>query len=186
MSATPRIAPGGRRDVGLPNWLFARLSGRVTGTTPPNLFLTLGRQRKLFRGWLRFAGRMMPGGTLPRRETELVILRVARLTACTYEEQHHRHLAARAGLSLEEIDRVVDGPDADGWSDRERVLLWATDELHRDRDLTDPTWAALRAHLDEATTIEFVLLVAHYEMLATTIGTLRIDPDRARRPAPSG
>ena len=183
MSAPPRIAPGGRHDVGLANWLVAQISGRVTGTTPPNLFLTLGRQRKLFRGWLRFAGRMMPGGTLPRRETELVILRVAHLTGCTYEEQHHRHLAKRAGLTPAEIDRVADGPDADGWSDRERMLLRAADELHHDRDLTDPTWTAVRAHLDEPTAIELVLLVSHYEMLATAITTLRIAPDRPRRPA---
>ena len=67
MSATPRISPGGRRDVGAVNWAFAQVSGLVTGTTPPNLFLTLGRNRKLFRGWLRFAGRLMPGGKLPRR-----------------------------------------------------------------------------------------------------------------------
>ena len=68
------------------------------GTSPPNLFLTLGRHRKLFRGWLRFAGRLMPGGKLPRRETELVILRVAHLRSCQYEFDHHVHLGRRAGL----------------------------------------------------------------------------------------
>lgn len=179
----PRIAPGGRRDVGLLTWLFAQASGRVTKTAPPNLFLTLGRQRRLFHGWLHFAGRLMPGGTLPRRESELVILRVAELTDCRYEAAHHRRLAGRAGLTTIEIDRVVAGPDADGWSDRDRMLLRATDELHHERDLTEETWALVRRHLDEAAAIELVLLVAHYEMLATTIGTLRIavDEDRGRR-----
>jgi hypothetical protein len=37
----------------------------------------------------------------------------------------------------------------------------------------------VRAHLDEGQTIEFLLLVGHYEMLATTINTLRIESDRA-------
>ena len=74
MSA-PRIAPGGRRELGVPLWAFASLAGRVTGTEPPNLFTTLGRHRGLFRGWLWFAGRLMPGGKLPRRETELVMER---------------------------------------------------------------------------------------------------------------
>ena len=62
----PRIHPGTRADVGRITWAIARISGRVTGTGPTDLFLTLGRNRKLFRGWLRFAGRLMPGGTLPR------------------------------------------------------------------------------------------------------------------------
>lgn len=178
--AGARIAPGDRRDVGLLGWAVAWGAGRVGGTTPPNLFLTLGRQRKLFRGWLRFAGRLMPGGTLPRRETELVILRVAHLRHCRYEFDHHVHLGARAGVTAADVARLQDGPDAAGWTDRERAVLTAVDELHHRQDLTDETWASLRVHLDEARCIELLLLVGHYEMLATAIGTLRIQPDRRR------
>ena len=176
----PRIGPGRRDDVGLPIWVFAQIAGRVTGTQPPNLFLTLGRQRRLFWGWLRFAGRLMPGGKLPRRESELVILRVAHLRACAYEFEHHVRLGRRAGVTRDDLRRVVEGPAAAGWSDRERAILTAVDELHADRDLSDATWAALRAHLDEPRLIELCQLVGHYEMLATTLLTLRVQPDRAR------
>jgi AhpD family alkylhydroperoxidase len=179
-AAPPRIAPGGRREVGLPIWTFARIAGRVTGTRPPNLFLTLGRQRRLFWGWLRFAGRLMPGGKLPRRETELVILRVAHLRGCAYEFEHHVRLGRRAGVRDEDVARVVAGPSDGGWSERERTLLAAVDELHRDADLSDATWAALRRHLDEPRLIELCLLVGHYEMLATTLLTLRVRPDGPR------
>jgi AhpD family alkylhydroperoxidase len=167
--------------VGLFTWGLAGISGRVTGTEPPNLFLTLGRHRKLFRGWLRFAGRLMPGGTLPRRETELVILRVAHLRGCTYEFDHHVALGRRAGVSEVDVQRVIAGPEAVGWSARERTLLTAVDELHHAQDLSDATWQALRDELSEARLVELVLLVGHYEMLATAIGTLRIQPDRPRR-----
>jgi AhpD family alkylhydroperoxidase len=157
------------------------VSGRVTGTTPPNLFLVLGRHRKLFRGWLRFAGRLMPGGTLPRRETELVILRVAHLRANAYELEQHRRLAARARITEAEVARVLEGPAAGGWTPREHAVLAAVDELHRDQDLSDPGWAALVAHLSEREVIELVLLVGHYEMLATAITALRVPPDHPRR-----
>jgi AhpD family alkylhydroperoxidase len=176
----PRVTPGERGDVGLVTWTFSQVAGRAQRTNPPNLFLTLGRHRRLFRGWLRFAARLMPFGTLPRRETELVILRVAHLRSCAYEWEHHRHLAKRAGVTTADVERVEAGPDADGWSARERVLLAAVDELHADGDLSDASWAALRGHLDERAAIELVLLVGHYEMLATAIGTLRIQPDRRR------
>lgn len=177
----PRIAPGSRKDVGLPIWAFAQIAGRVTGTTPPNIFLTLGRHRSLFRGWLLFAGRLMPGGTFPRRESELVILRVAHLNDSVYERTQHRRLGRRAGLSEAEMDRVEEGPQAEGWSARERAMLLATDELHADRDLSDETWALLGEHFDERGLIELVFLAGHYELLATALHTLRVEPDRPRR-----
>lgn len=185
-TGSPRIEPGDRSDVGLFTWGLASVSGRVTGTGPPNLFLTLGRHRKLFRGWLRFAGRLMPGGTLPRRETELVILRVAHLRDCRYEFDHHVALGKRAGVSAADVERVVAGPTADGWSSRERTLLAAVDELHHTHDLDDDAWRSLRAELSEPRAIELLLLVGHYEMLATAIGTLRIQPDQPRRTGGSG
>jgi AhpD family alkylhydroperoxidase len=172
-----RVAPGSRAEIGLVNWAIARIVGKVGRTGPPNLFLTMGRHRALFRGWLRFAGRLMPRGKLPRRETELVILRVAHLRSCEYEFDHHVRLGRRAGVTQADLARVLEGPQADGWSPREHALLSAVDGLHRDGDLDDASWAALRQHLDERRAIELLLLVGHYELLATFINTLRIEPD---------
>jgi AhpD family alkylhydroperoxidase len=177
---TARITPGDRRAAGAFAWALAQIAGRVARTNPPNLFLTMGRQHKLFRGWLRFAGRLMPGGTLPRRETELVIVRVAHLRHCAYEFEHHVRLGKRAGVTADDVTRIQTDPDAAGWSPRERALLTAVDALDRDGDLDDDTWTALREHLDEPAAIEFLLLVGHYEMLATFLLTLRVEPDRPR------
>ena len=181
MSAEPRIAPGTRSDVGLLGWAISQGAGLVAGTRAPNVFLTLGRHRRLFRGWLRFAGRLMPGGTLPRRETEMVILRVAHLRGCSYEFDHHVQLGRRAGVGADDVARLVEGPDAPGWSAREQAILAVVDALHHHGDVEDATWASMRDHLDEQQAIELCLLVGHYEMLATTIAALRIQPDVRRR-----
>ena len=177
--SVPRIAPGGCRALGPFNWGFAQIAGRVMGTNPPNLFTTLGRHRPLLRGWLSFARRLMPGGKLSRRETELVILRVAHLRSCEYERDHHVRIGRRAGLSAEDLRRIEVGPSAGGWPARERTLLAAVDELHETKDLGDATWSSLRGLYDDRRLIELVMLVGHYEMLATLIGTLRIEPDGA-------
>ena len=179
MSTAPRIEPGARGDVGLVSWTIARVAGRVTGGPPPNLFLTLGRHPALFRGWLRFAGKLMPRGKLPRRETELVILRVSHLRDCRYEHDHHVRLGRRAGLTDADIARVEEGPAAAGWTPREKAILQATDELVATNDVGDETWSRLHGVLDTRELIELVLLVGHYEMLATAIGTLRIQPDES-------
>jgi AhpD family alkylhydroperoxidase len=177
MSATPRIEPGDRSELGVVSWAICRIAGRVTGGRPPNLFLTLGRHPALFRGWLRFAGRLMPRGKLPRRDTELVILRVAHVRDCRYEHEHHVRLGRRAGLSHAEIARTADGPQAEGWAPREQAILQAADELLADGNVGDETWTRLSGLLDTRELIELVLLVGHYEMLAKTINTLRIQPD---------
>jgi AhpD family alkylhydroperoxidase len=181
VTAAARIAPGTRAEVGLATWALSGAAGLVGGTRPPRLFLTLGRHRRLFRGWLRFAGRLMPGGTLPRRETELVILRVAHLRGCRYEWDHHVRLGRRAGVTATDVARVEAGPGEAGWSDREAAVLTAVDELHHRGDLGDAAWGRIREHLDEVAAIELLLLVGHYEMLATTIAALRLAPDAPRR-----
>lgn len=176
----PRIEPGTRADVGIVNWAICLALGKAGGTPPPNLFTTLGRTRGLFRGWLHFAGRLMPGGRLPRRETELVILRVAHLRSCTYEWEHHVRLGRRAGVTSEEIEQLRQHLDDDRWTKREAAILASVDELHERGDLGDEAWVRLRRHLAEREAIELVLLVGHYEMLATAITALRIAPDPHR------
>jgi alkylhydroperoxidase family enzyme len=177
----PRILPGTRSDTGWLNWTIAYVAGRAAGTTPPNLFLTLARHKALFRGWLMFAGRLMPRGKLPRRESELVILRVAHLCSNRYEFEHHVRLGRKAGLSDDDLDAIThslaDGP----WSARQATLLAAVDQLHTERDLDEDTWTQLRRHLDERHCIELLMLVGHYEMLATFLGTLRVPLDSSRR-----
>lgn len=182
MSVSPRIPPGTRKDIGVLNMGTAKLLGIASGSGPPNLFTTLARHRRMYRPWLAFAGSLMPGGSLPRLDSELIILRVAHLTGCTYERRHHESLGLKAGLSPEQIARVQDGPAGGGWSARHAALLRATDELHRTHTLDDETWAELAEFLGRRQLIELPMLVGHYEMLAMTLNTLRVQPDEAAEP----
>jgi AhpD family alkylhydroperoxidase len=170
----PRIAPGGPAEIGRVNWAIARLLGVATGGPPPHVFTTLARHRRVFRPWLRFAGRLMPGGRLPRAESELVILRVAHVTGSAYEWQQHVRLGLLAGLTDEEIARVRLGAQAPGWSPRQALLVAAVDALHADDVIGDDLWARLAAEYDEAELIEICLLTGHYIMLAMTLNSLGV------------
>jgi alkylhydroperoxidase family enzyme len=173
----PRVAPGDRAQLGWRNFVVTRVLAAATDGRPPNIFTTLGRHRRLFRRWLRFAAALMPGGQLPRIDSELVILRVAHNCECDYEWQHHERLGRLAGLSAPEVERVRQGPDTEGWTRRQVLLLRAADALHRQRDVPDDLWASLRAELSDTDLIELCLLVGHYEMLAMTLNALRVQPD---------
>src|SRR3954469_4480447 len=126
---TARIPPGTRRQTGILNALIARVIGLAAGTQgPPALFTTLGRHRRLFRRWLRFAAGLMPRGELPRADSELVILRVAVLCDSAYEWTQHERIALSTGLDEAAVARVRDGPAAPGWTDRQAAILRAVDE----------------------------------------------------------
>ena len=174
---TPRIPPGGRRQLGLLNAGSARIASLASGGGPVNIFTTLGRHRGLFRRWLVFAGGLMPGGKLPRSETELLILRTAHNAGSDYEWGHHERIGQAAGLSAEEVQRVREGPEAEGWSERQRLLLRAADELHADGRIGDGTWTGLAATYDDRLLIEICMLVGHYEMVAMTLNSLGVQPE---------
>lgn len=179
--ARPRIGPGTARELGIPAYLFSRAAGRVTRTEPPAIFTTLGRGRRTFWGWLGFAAsNLAPWGPLSRREQELVILRVAHLRESDYEWSHHTRLGKRAGVTAAELERLRAPAPDQSWAPRELALLTATDAVVTTHDLDDEGWADLREHLSERETVDFLMLVGQYDMLATTLSVLRVAPDRPR------
>ena len=174
----PRILPGRLKELGPINWVAWQVLSRAAGVPDAHLFSTLGRTRGLFRGWLHYSGKLMPGGKLTRHESELVIIRVAHLRNCGYELDHHIRLGRRAGVTPQILEQIKSGPDAPGWSDKHRALLSAVDALVATKDIDDITWKDLATHYDERHLIEIVLLISQYDGLATTIGTLGIELDR--------
>jgi AhpD family alkylhydroperoxidase len=148
-----------------------------------HLFTTLGQRQALFWAWSLYGGRLLRG-RLPRVDTELVILRVAHLRACEYELQHHRQMARQHGLDAHMQATIFawpDAPDGDGprviLSARQQALLKATDELIKNRSISDDTWQQLAAHLDRRRLIEFCLLATQYDALAATITALKVPLD---------
>lgn len=172
-----RIAPGRFKQLGPINWVIWRVLSTAARTKDAHLFSTLGHTRGLFRGWLHYSGKLMPGGKISRHETELIILRIAHQRDCAYEMDHHIRLGRRAGVTPEILDRVITGPTAAGWSERQHAILTAVDQLLDTKDLDDATWQHLAEHLSDRQLIEFCLLVSQYDGLATTINTLRIERD---------
>jgi alkylhydroperoxidase family enzyme len=155
----------------------AHVAGRLTQTGPPNIFTTLGQHPRLFRAWLRYSAQLMPFGTLPRRDTELVILRVAWQCRSAYEWRQHVPIALRVGLTPDEVAGAAT-PGADRFSERQRTLLTVCDELLARRALSDTTWGAVQATLGNREAIELCLLIGNYQGLASAIGGLGIQVER--------
>ncbi|MBG0831122.1 carboxymuconolactone decarboxylase family protein [Planomonospora sp. ID67723] len=161
----------------------------VEGTGPYRVFTTLARHPALFQAWIGFGAALLYG-TLPARDRELAILRTAHHRGSAYEWAQHVRLAREAGLTDVEIEAIRDGGTAAGgdatgggghaWGPADRLVLDAADELHTGGDLSDAVWQALCARYDEPGRIEFVMLVAHYDMLAVVLNTLRVQVEDAQ------
>jgi AhpD family alkylhydroperoxidase len=124
-----------------------------------------------------FNGHVLFATTLTVRQRELLVLRVAAVRKCDYEWAQHVVLARDAGLADVEIDRVAQGPAAPEWSELERALLKAVDELVGDAKVTDGTWAQLSAHLDERQLMDAVFTVAAYDALAMAFLSFGVELD---------
>ncbi|TFV54802.1 carboxymuconolactone decarboxylase family protein [Mycobacterium sp. PS03-16] len=179
MSASPRIpATRSLRELGPIGWVAARLGARQIRAPRFHLFDTLGQHRLLFLAWLPYSGVLLgPLGKLSRQDAETVILRVGHLRDCEYELQQHRRLARSRGLGPELQARIFEGPDAEGLTDRQRLLITATDEFVVTRGVSSQTWQALARHLTKVQLIEFCMLAAQYDGLAATISTLQVPLD---------
>jgi alkylhydroperoxidase family enzyme len=158
-------------------------TGHVLGDL--NLFPTLARNRRLFRKWLPFGGYLLAGGTLPARDRELLILRTAARCATSYEWSHHVLIARGEGIDQSAIDRVLHGPDADGWSVHDAALLRSVDELHDTATLGDDTWAVLAETYDQAQLIETTILIGQYHMVAFALNACGVELDEGCEPLPA-
>ncbi len=172
-----RIPPGGFKDLGPVNWTIAKVGARGIRRPRFSLMNVLGRHKLLFLVWLPLSGYLLYAGKLSRHDAEVVILRVGHLRGCEYELQQHRRLARSRGLDKQTQARIFAGPDAEGLTDRERILITATDEFVVTRGVSPETWQMLAGHLTTPQLIEFCLLAAQYDGLAATISTLQVPLD---------
>ena len=191
MSSTtaPRLAPlpregwGGDEAAALRTGFGARAADRLTATGPdavpvPNVVGTLMHHPGLAGPFLAYNNVLLQAPALEPRHRELLVLRVAWRARSRYELVQHARLAARLGITGDEIAAIAGGDPVD-WTPLERALLDATDQLVDGYRVDDATWNRLAEHLDERQLVELVFVVGTYVGLAMAFNSfgLQIDPD---------
>lgn len=160
------------RDAGIARLLAAL---RQTPDGPElNIFATLARHPQLLKAWLRFGGHLLGNGDLPARDREILTLRTAFDCGSDYEWGQHVMIAARAGLTQEEIGRIAAGPDDPAWAPFDAALLRAADELHTSNCICDATWHILASRYSDRQLIELCMLVGQYHLVAYTLNSLGV------------
>lgn len=139
----------------------------------PEFFLTAVKHPALFRCQME-AGTTYFRGAIPSRQRELAILRIGWLCRAPYEWGEHVDIAKRYGVLPEEIERILQGSSAPGWSEHDAAILAGVEELLGDHAMTDKTWSTLSASWSEEQLLEFPMLVGAYISTALQQNTLRM------------
>ena len=147
-----------------------------------NIFRTLAHHPKLLKRWLVFGNHVLAKSTLSPLERELAILRVGWLRRSGYEWEQHVRIALSSEVSEDEIERVAAGPDAGGWSVKERALLTATDELIADAFVEDDTWERLAEHFEVEQLLDLIFTVGQYDLVSMALNTLGVQLESGERP----
>jgi AhpD family alkylhydroperoxidase len=142
----------------------------------PNVLATLMHHPALAGPFLAYNQVLLQSPALDARHRELMILRVAWRTRSRYEWVQHARLAARLGITDDEIAAIADGAPLE-WAPLERALLDATDELVDGYCVADSTWQRLAEHLDDAQLMELVFVVGTYVGLAMAFNSFGLQID---------
>jgi alkylhydroperoxidase family enzyme len=132
---------------------------------------------ELSQAFNTFQGYLLYRLALTRRQRELAVLRVSFRRQSDYEWAQHAATAADNGIEPDELARIRQPVDTPGWSDEERLLLQAADELVAEGCIADDTWAGLSSRFDERQLLELIFTVGAYDALAMALRSFGIQLD---------
>ncbi len=176
--SVPRIPPLKRsewtdeaRDV------FAVMGGAKAWEQghPYGIISIFAQHPALTRPFLTYSRYLLTNSLLPHRARELLVLYVGWTCKSEYEWASHLRQGLRSEAITEaDIEALKQGPDSSHWSESERDLLRAVDQMRRSYTLDDKLWTALAKQFDRRQMMEVVFAIGTYMMLSTVVNSLRI------------
>jgi AhpD family alkylhydroperoxidase len=136
---------------------------------PSNVLGLLAQHPDLARAFLTFNRHLLATSALPARTRELAILEVAWRRRCRYEWAQHVLIARKAGVTDEEIAGIRAGEAT--------LIAVAVDELDESSCLSDQTYQALAAGLDDRQLMDLVFTIGTYGLLAMAFNTFGVELD---------
>jgi 4-carboxymuconolactone decarboxylase len=174
----PKLAPLKLEEIG--EDAMAQIHGiqdafNIPHDTPiPEVSLITLRNPAMFRCQMTMGIELAGSGTIPGRERELAVLRVAWLAGAAFEWSEHVDIGKKFGVTEEEIDRVKHGSTAEGWTEHEAAVLAAVEECLADACISDDTWDTLAKTYGEKQLLELPMLIGSYLGTAFQQNSIRV------------
>ena len=110
---------------------------------------------------------------------ETAILTTAKELNNSYEWAQHEPVARKVGVRDQVIDSILSGKGPMGLPAKEGIFIQAARELIRNATVNKTTFQALDHLLGTELTIDYVVTVGYYSMLARIISALDVDLDKS-------
>jgi len=183
-----RVAPVSDEDYRDIASRFSVTPSREGSTSLLNITKTWAHHPALMEAQRPYQMHLRNTSVLPRRDQEIVVLRIGWRCGSEYEFGQHAVRGPEVGLSVEDIVRLTEASDAPGWDDHDRLLVVVADELYDTNGLSDATWRSLSGSYDTAQIIELLVLIGRYWTVSIAANTLRIqlEPGKSGFPQATG
>jgi alkylhydroperoxidase family enzyme len=149
------------------------------GREPIALYRVLANNPVMLRSYAQLARTLRYDAEMPRALRELMILRIAQLCRSEYEWQHHRKMAADAGVTEAQVAALGAAASSPLFDEPQRLAIRLAEEQHA-YAVTDETIAALRREVGDAATVELSLLGALYEGVARMLQALGVEVEEGQ------
>ncbi|KAH7131215.1 AhpD-like protein [Dactylonectria macrodidyma] len=152
------------------------------------LDLALLHSPAIANGWNTFVGAVRQQTSLPDDLRELAICRIAAVNRAWYEWMHHAPLAIKAGVSSKAMEKIkVDtsllrSAHAGAFSDRQWAVAVVTDEMTRNVQVADETFAWLKSLFADKEVVEIVATVACYNCVSRFLVALDVGERNGTEP----
>ena len=103
--------------------------------------------------------------------SELAILVTAREWTQDYEWYVHRPIAVKAGIKPAIADAIADGRRPEGLSEDESIVYDFTIELHRNKRVSDATFARAEKRFGKQGVVDLTGISGYYTLLAMQLNT---------------
>lgn len=167
-------------DVSEPRAIVDAVRARRGGTLL-NLDRMLLHSPELAAGWNAFLGAVRTQLSLSPKLRELAMCVVAVHNGAEYEFVHHAPEFLKAGGTREQLDALRDPQrartDARRFDGAERAALAVALESTRSVRVPEADVAALVAAVGERAAVEFVAVVAAYNMVSRFLVALGVEPE---------
>jgi 4-carboxymuconolactone decarboxylase len=139
-----------------------------------NVLSTLVRHPDLTGAYLPFNAYLLRDSTLSPRIREVALLRVVYRGNCEYLWSHHVPIAARAGLSPQDISSIRAGNCPDR---HDQVVIQAVDDLSAYNTVTQATWEELGQVFTDEQRMDLVFTIGGYYLLAMAVNTFGVQEE---------
>jgi alkylhydroperoxidase family enzyme len=159
--------------------IYDRLVQERGGAPVGNIFRTLANAPKLLRRFNALGGELRNGTQLDPRLRELALMTVGRLADAEYEFTHHWNISLRVGVRREQLEHLAEFETSPLFDDHERAVMRYAVEATNEIRVSDATFSAVRAFLDNRRIVELVMNVAFYNVVVRILVPcgVELEPD---------